>query len=397
MQLATAIDLLVLLAIVARIVAGFRSGLMAGILGLVGVIGGAAAGIWAGPRLVELVPALDATRLIRTITLIATVVLGSTIGDLIAGAIKDWIDGGRKPGVIDALLGGVTSGIAVAFVCWFSMAAVQPIAPAGLSTAITQSRSYQLLDEVMPDQLNQLPGQAVDLLVTELPRVFGGDEPTLPIPEPDNNALASPEVVAAAGSIVQVLSDAPSCRTDSSGSGWVVAEQRVVTNAHVVAGATTVMISVGGTEPALNAEVVAFDEDLDLAILAVPDLRAPPLERLVENQEPGTDTVAAGFPYGGPYQLSVSRIRGTVIESGSDIYGGPGIKREVYAIRGTVRPGNSGGPLLTTDGRVAGTVFAMSTVDAQTGYVLTDAATSAYLDQAASFDVPVASGACMVG
>ena len=82
-------------------------------------------------------------------------------------------------------------------------------------------------------------------------------------------------------------------------------------------------------------------------------------------------------------------IRGTIIENNTDLYGGPGVAREVYAIRGVVRPGNSGGPLLTADGRVAGTVFAMSALDPQTGYVLTDAATAPLLDAAGALSEPV--------
>lgn len=396
-QIATVIDLLVVIAIIGRAITGFRTGLIGGVIGLVGVLGGAAFGVWAGPQLIELIPALDAGRAIRTITLIAAVGIAALLGDLIAGRIKNRIRRGKKPKGIDAFLGAIASAVVMAFICWFTLAAVRPIAPAALGTAIEESRSYQVLDEVVPDQFDQLPGQAADILVTELPKVFGGDEPTLPIPEPDTDSLDSAGVQAAAASIVQVFSDAPNCRNDSAGSGWVVAPQRVVTNAHVVAGASTVTISVGGTSPQLETSVVAFDEDLDLAILAVPALDAPALERAPENQTAGDDAVAAGFPYGGPYQLSASRIRGTVTESDTDIYGGPGISREVYAIRGVVRPGNSGGPLLTDDGRVAGTVFAMSTMDAQTGYVLTDAATASYLDAAAGYSEPIAAGSCMVG
>ena len=397
MQLATIIDLLVLIAIIGRAVAGFRTGLLAGALGLAGIVGGALAGIWAGPRLVEFFPLLDASRLARTLTLVCVVVALSIVGDLLAQLIVNRIRRGKKPHGFDAVLGGLTSAVAAAFLCWFVMAAVRPFAPAALGTGIENSLSYQVLNEAVPEQFDRLPGQAADLLITELPKVFGGDEPTLPIPEPDSDALDSPGVAAAASSIVQVYSDAPNCRSDSAGSGWVVAAQRVVTNAHVVAGASAVTVSVGGTGPQLDARVVAFDEDLDLAILDVADLGAPPLTRATDNQSSGADAVVAGFPYGGPYHLSASRIRGTIIENNTDLYGGPGVAREVYAIRGVVRPGNSGGPLLTADGRVAGTIFAMSTVDAQTGYVLTDAATSAYLDAASAYSELVTPGSCMVG
>lgn len=290
----------------------------------------------------------------------------------------------------------MAAALVVGVLAWFLLSAMRPFAPEPLARSIEQSRVYQTLDGIVPDRFDELPGRAAEVLVTELPKVFGGDEPVLPAAEPDPGVLDNPQVQQAASGVVRVSTQAPNCRSDSSGSGWVVSPQRVVTNAHVVAGSSAVRVSVTGTGPQLAAEIVAFEPDLDLAILAVPALDAAPLPRAPENQPVGSDTVAAGFPWGGSYTLNQSRIRGTVVENGGDIYGGPGVAREVYAIRGTVRPGNSGGPLLTADGRVAGTVFAMSAIDAQTGYVLTDAATAPLLESAAMLAEPVPAGGCLV-
>lgn len=397
MQASLVLDLIVVIIVIGRAAVGARNGLVVGSLSLIGVVAGAVAGLWAAPRLVELIGVLDANRLARSITLIAVVVIGIGLGEVIFGALGRRLRGTKKKRAtgLDAVLGGIAAALVVALTSWFVLTAIRPLAPAELGRAIDQSHSYQILDAAVPDQLNELPARTVDLVLTEIPKIFGGDEPQLPIPEPDTDALGNPQVQQAAASIVQVRTDAPNCRSDSTGSGWVAAPQRVVTNAHVVAGSSSVTVAVGGTGTPLSANVVAFDPDLDLAILAVPGLAAAPLVRASENQQPGTDAIAAGFPWGGPYTASQLRVRGTVTENGADIYGDTEVARQVYSLRGVVRPGNSGGPLLTDDGRVAGTVFAMSAIDAQTGYALTDAATASWLDAAPALSAPVPAGACL--
>lgn len=397
MDAALWVDLLLVGLIVMRAVAGARSGFTVGLLSLIGLVAGTMAGFWAAPRVVQLFPTLDSSRALRTTTLIMVVLLSIVIAEGIFRAIGRRARGDDRARGPDAFFGGLASALVATFVVWFVITAILPFAPAPVANVIGQSRVYLVLDIAAPDRFNELPGRAVDLLRDGLPEVFGGDEPELPAPEPDAGILNRPEVQQAAASIVQVQTDAPDCLSDSAGSGWVVAPERVVTNAHVVAGASWVTISVGGRTAWQDATVVSFDPDLDLAILSVPGLAAEPLPRATENLPPGEDVVAAGFPWGGPYTLSQGRIRGTVVENGADIYGEAGVAREVYSIRGEVRSGNSGGPLLTPDGRVAGTVFAMSAIDPQTGYVLTDAATAGWLDIAAELSEPVAAGGCLVG
>ncbi len=396
MNAALWVDLLIGGLIIMRAVAGARSGFMVGLLSLIGLVAGTMLGFWAAPRVVEWFPTLDSTRALRTTTLIMVVLMAIVIGEGVFRAIGRRIRGDGHARGADAFFGAIASGLVATFVVWFVVTAILPFAPPPVANTIAKSRAYLVLDIAAPDELNELPGRAVEFLRDGLPEVFGGDEPELPAQEPDTEILNRPEVQQAATSIVQVQTDAPECLADSAGSGWVVAPERVVTNAHVVAGASWVSISVGGRTAWQDATVVGFDPDLDLAILSVPGLAAEPLPRATENLPPGEDVVAAGFPWGGPYTLSQGRIRGTVVENGADIYGEAGVAREVYSIRGEVRSGNSGGPLLTPDGRVAGTVFAMSAVDPQTGYILTDAATAGWLDAAAELSEPVAAGGCLV-
>ena len=171
---------------------------------------------------------------------------------------------------------------------------------------------------------------------------------------------------------------------------------RVVTNAHVVAGSNQVTVQVGGTGARLRARVVSYDPDMDLAVLAVPDLRSPALT-MASTVKDGDPTVVAGFPLDGPYTLEAATVRGSIMARGENIYGTDTVVREILSLRGTVRPGNSGGPLLTTDGKVAGTIFARSTAQPQTGYALSNDQTRRFIRAGANDTTAAATGWCTVG
>jgi S1-C subfamily serine protease len=164
-----------------------------------------------------------------------------------------------------------------------------------------------------------------------------------------------------------------------------------MTNAHVVAGIDAPTVRVGGVGPAYEARVVLFDPDKDVAVLYVPDLRAPVL-RFDEDASRGDGAVVAGYPRNGDLDLRAATVADRVRATGQNIYNDENVTREIYSIRSTVRPGNSGGPLLTTDGRVYGVVFARSTSDAETGYVLTAAEVAPEARAAANATRPVNTG-----
>jgi S1-C subfamily serine protease len=141
-----------------------------------------------------------------------------------------------------------------------------------------------------------------------------------------------------------------------------------MTNAHVVAGVDDPMVLAGEEEH--YAEVVHYDPDLDVAVLSVPDLDRPFL-RFDKSGQARDDAAVLGYPNDGPYDVQSARIRGEQRLRSPDIYGDGTVVREVFSIRSTVRPGNSGGPLLSTDGDVYGVIFAASVSDRDTGYALT--------------------------
>jgi S1-C subfamily serine protease len=230
------------------------------------------------------------------------------------------------------------------------------------------------------------------------PRVFEGlqVEPITPIEPPDSTVVRSAGVEAAASSVVKITGVSISCDRGQEGSGWVVARGRVVTNAHVVAGLSQVTVRPRGTGPSYTGRVVLFDPERDLAVLAVPDLPSRPL-RLGSDLKRGEAAVVAGFPLDGPYRLDAARIRQVIDARGADIYGNPGTVREVYSMYTRVRPGNSGGPLLDTSGRVVGVIFAKSLDDNVTGYALTLDEARPVIGAAADASRRVSTGACVAG
>jgi S1-C subfamily serine protease len=217
-------------------------------------------------------------------------------------------------------------------------------------------------------------------------------EPIVEVEPPSPVLGRDEEVRAASESVAQVVGRAAACGNILEGTAFVVAPERVMTNAHVVAGVQAPAIGLPG-EPPLEAQVVYFDPWIDVAVLAVPGLTRPPLEFRADPAA-GADAVVVGFPNGGPLTGEPARIRSQQVLLGRDIYGEDPVEREVLSLRGDVEPGNSGGPLLAEDGRVYGVIFAASLTDPDTGYALSPAAVAPALSAAAASS-PVDTGRCL--
>ena len=391
------LDLALLLVILISALRGWRNGLVVGALGLLGMLLGVYAALWGVPLIIAEFESFPQDGPVRSLALIFGVMIAASLGRALLGGLGRQMLGGRREGGVrslDGLLGFIAAAAVSALLVGILGAAVKPVVPTPWAMVMNESRVLATIERVLPGQSQRWAARLTDALdASGLPGAFSGlvPEPVIPAEAPNSSDANSAEVQAAAASIVKVGADA--CAQRLSGSGWVVAPQRIVTNAHVIAGSSQVSVQVEGSGPALEARVVAFDPDLDLAILDVPNLAAPSLQR-AEDLPSEAPAVVAGFPLGGPYRAEAARNRGEIQALGEDIYGGKGINREVYSLYATARPGNSGGPLLTTDGRVAGTIFARSLVDTKTAYALTDAATDTLLDGAAGFSETIGTGAC---
>ncbi len=211
--------------------------------------------------------------------------------------------------------------------------------------------------------------------------------------DPPDAALAhSPVIAEAQRSVAKIHSMAPSCQKMLDGSGVVFAPNRVMSSAHGVAGATEVTVSVdGGDYPATG---VFYDPDADIAILDVPDMQAPPLAFAEEMAQSGSDALILGYPGGGPFVATPARIREVIELSGPDIYRTKTVHREVYVVRGGVRQGGSGGPLIDLNSRILGVAFGAAVDDPDSGFVLTSKQLFGMAVDA-NGSTPVSTGACV--
>jgi S1-C subfamily serine protease len=383
-------------------VSGFRQGLVVSVLSLVGFLGGGALGMavlpgwfdgwaWASEHAFE-----SRALLIGGVFFLAA--LGQGIAVHVARRMRRHLHASTVV-TADAVLGAVASLVAVAVLVWFVAAGLRGTTSSVVARAIGESRVLAAVDALVPPRTGALfAGFRQVLDRGGFPRVFEGlaSEPIIAVDPPSSAVLGGAGVVAATESLVKVTGIAAACHRGQEGSGWVVANGRVVTNAHVVAGIEDVTVRVKGTGPALRGSVVLFDPERDLAVLSVPSLEAPALT-LGTDLGRGADAVVAGFPLDGPLRLDAARVRQVLDATGQDIYGHPGVTREIYSLLTRVEPGNSGGPLLSSSGQVVGVVFAKSLDDDQTGYALTLAEAAPVLQAAASARTRVSTGACSLG
>lgn len=194
-------------------------------------------------------------------------------------------------------------------------------------------------------------------------------------------------------SLVKITGIAEACQEGHEGSGFVLADGLVVTNAHVVAGMTEPLVQRGGVGRHHISTVVAFDARSDLAILAVPSLKAPPMT-WAESVASGDVVAALGFPMGGPYHVSPGVVVRTTQVRSNDIYGQQRFLRDIVVVGANVRSGNSGGPLITKDGNLAGVIFAKSTDTKDLGYAVTLADLRTLYDRLNTNPQPVPTGDC---
>jgi S1-C subfamily serine protease len=225
------------------------------------------------------------------------------------------------------------------------------------------------------------------------PEVFTGlpPAPAGPVKWP-TQAEAGRAFGAARGSMVRIVGQA--CGEIQSGSGFVIGANDVVTNAHVVAGVAVPQVQEqnGGSQP---GTVVLFDAEKDLAVLRVRDAPGEPLRLLPTEADRGAGGAVLGFPGGGDLQGERAAVRRPIEAKGRDIYGRRTVVRHVYELQASVEPGDSGGPFVLPDGRVAGIVFAASTTDEGVGYAITSTAALDDLRAAMPRTSPVGTGACV--
>jgi S1-C subfamily serine protease len=386
---------LVLIAICAAFaISGYRQGFVIGVLSFAGFIGGGAVGAKYANSLHGSINFGVDPALFGLLVVVVGAVIGQLLATLIGVALRREFRG-QSLRTVDAVGGGAVSVLSVLLVAWLVGTALAHSAPSGVSREVRSSRILRTVDDLMPETAHTWFASFRRLLDRDgLPEVFGGIGPDriVPVAPPDPRLAHSKVVLRAEPAVVKVTGVAMSCSRQLEGSGLVFATDRVMTNAHVVAGVRAPTVETTD-DRSLPARVVLYDPERDLAVLLVPGLNVTPL-RFAGSLTQGTNAIVLGFPENGPFDARSARVRTQQNARGPDIYQNRQVTREIYSLYTTVRPGNSGGPLITTSGRVAGVVFAAAVDDAHTGYALTASEVAPDVDRGAVATTAVSTQNC---
>ena len=378
----TGLDWLIAAATLLFAVSGYLRGFIVGALSLAGFIAGAIV----GTRVADaLLPAGRASPYAPIFGLFGALTAGAILATGIGGLGLRLRRGLRVPGLglLDGVLGALLSAAVALGIAWvLGVMALSLPGGGSLRGAVERSVILRRLDEMMPPS-----GVVLNALarIDPLPSVGVSIAPVAPPPgSPSRISIAR-----SAGSVVRVVGTA--CGLGVEGSGWVVAPGEVLTNAHVVAGEHDTVVEVAGDPPDLAASVVLFDPHNDLAVLHVPGLTRRPLA-LAANPAAGATGVILGYPMDGAFDAQSARIGATADVQAQNAYGQGPVTRRLVPIRGLIRPGNSGGPVVDSAGRVLATVFAATTGGGpHGGYGVANSTVSADLAQARG---PVSTEGC---
>jgi S1-C subfamily serine protease len=390
-----ALDWLLVVLVLAYAVSGYWQGFITGAFATTGLLLGGLFGVWLAPvALVDADPSL-----LVSLGALFIVILSASLGQ----GLLQW--GGAKireritwqpVRAVDAVGGAALSGLAVLIVAWALGVAVSGSRIDGVTPMVRSSLVLSKVNEVLParaggllDAFNNVVG------TTFVPRYL---EPFSPerivnVAPGDKRMVRDPDVTRAGSSVLKVRGT-NDCGRGIEGSGFVYADDRLMTNAHVVAGVDDPQVVVG--DDTIDAKVVFYDSDLDIAVLAFDSDAIPvlPFTDTAAPAEPRDPIAILGYPQDGPFDIETGRVRAKQTLRSPDIYGDGAVIREVYSLRGLVRPGNSGGPVVTSAGKVAGVVFAASVTDDDTGYALTADQVRGAADDGRASDQEVSTEGC---
>ncbi|MCD4532735.1 MarP family serine protease [Nocardioides sp. cx-169] len=364
------LDWLLVLLVLAYALSGYWQGFVTGAFATTGLLLGGLLGIWLAPVLLgDVDPAL-----MVSLGALFIVILCASLGQAsfqYAGAkVRDRITW-QPMRALDAVGGAALSALAVLLVAWALGVAVSGSRIGSVTPLVRSSSVLSAVDRALPQAASGVLQSFNDVVGTS----FFPDylEPFAPeriveVGPGPRRLLNDPDVLAAQESVLKVLGT-NSCGRGVEGSGFLYAPDRLMTNAHVVAGVEDPEVVVG--DSSVDADVVEYNADLDIAVLAFESDQIPVLR--FAQSKPGDGVAILGYPQDGPFDVQPGRIRDDQKLRSPNIYGDGTVIRQVFSLRGLVRPGNSGGPIVTSKGDVAGVVFAASVTDKDTGYALTAA------------------------
>lgn len=375
---------------------GWRLGLLGQVFELGGGFLGLVAGVAMGPRIASAFTDEAGLQraLISLIIVFISMSVGQTLGHLLGrhgGAMADR----ARLGSLNSGL-GAGFGVVVTIVSFWLIGSLLVHGPSrSIAKPFRESRILELTNRALPPPPNLLAQFTQYLNTSGFPQVFAGLPPELgePVKLPSKKQ-ARAVVEKTKSSVVRI--SVPACGGTQLGSGWVAAPSTVVTNAHVVSGGDDVVVrELEGAE--LSGTVVVFDPKTDVAVIRVNGLTARPLALETRTLERGTSGASLGYPgnAGGQLVTHAAAVAAYYDDAnGRDIYGRTEVSRDVYAIRSPVRQGDSGGPFVTFEGKVAAVVFAASTTDGDTGYALTGNEVADDIERGRTRTEAVGTGGC---
>ncbi len=386
------LDWLLVVLVLAYALSGYWQGFITGAFATGGLLLGGLFGVWLAP-----VALGDATpSLLVSLGALFIVILSASLGQamlqFLGAKIRDRITW-QPIRAIDAVGGAALSAAAVLLVAWALGVAISGTRIGGITPMVRSSTVLSKVDGVLPTAAGGVLQAFNNVVGTSFfPRYL---EPFAPeriveVGPGPKRLLKDPDVTAAATSVLKVRGT-NDCGRGVEGSGFVYAPDRLMTNAHVVAGVDHPEIIVG--DSSVPAEVVYYNPDIDVAVLAADTGTAQPLD-FDQGGGPQDGVAILGYPEDGPYDVQPGRIRAEQRLRSPNIYGDGAVIRQVFSLRGLVRPGNSGGPIVSSAGDVVGVVFAASVTDQQTGYALTAEQVAHSADLGRSSAGSVSTGDC---
>lgn len=370
------VDGILILLMLVFAISGYRQGFVIGALSFGGFFSGVLIGLQVGPLIANQFADGTVRLVVSLVAIFALAVLGQTLAGWLGTKVRRAIDS-RPLQRLDDAGGAVVSLIAVLLVAWLIAVPLGSTPFPEINRQVRSSAVLNGINKLMPDQAQALSAGLRESLNTNgFPDVFGGLTRTnaREVAAPDPALAKSQVVINSRKSVIKVLGTAPSCSRRIEGSGFVYANERVMTNAHVVAGTRNVQVETQNDR--LEGKVVVYDPERDLAVLYVPGLRAPVMDFVGKPAGTGANAIVLGFPLDGPYNAQGARVRDVSNITGPDIYDSGNVTREIYTIRALVQSGNSGGPLIAPNGDVLGVIFAAAADDRNVGFALTAAEAS---------------------
>ena len=383
---------MLVVALLSYLIHGLRNGFLVTLGGIAGFAAGAVAAFVSVPIVSGLVEDSGWRLTAIVATAVLLMIVGNGLGTMIGRRIRSVVPFSPLRAA-DRLVGGGVNVVVSALVMSMLAFSIGALGVPFVSQQLAESKVIRFIDGVTPMPVKASMAQLRSAVIGEgIPTLLDGFGQSQPVAVPDTST-DTPALNKAAASVLKIAGTAYQCGQNQTGTGFVVAPGRVVTNAHVVAGVDEPVVETPGGR-ALPGRVVYFDSQHDLAVVAVDGLRSEPLA-LAADLPSGSAAAFAGYPHGGPFQSKPATVQDIATVLVPDIYGKNASPEDVYRLAGDVQPGNSGGPLLTMDGQVAGVVFAKATTESSLGFAITMNDLSPVAAQAPGLGSAVSSGQCI--